>query len=260
MDRMPGRLSPRAAVHTIQTKDKSMLRSIKQLYGDKLGASDGEIGRVKDFYFDDQNWAVRYVVADTGTWLTSRQVLLSPHALGNAYPAGKVLTFNLTRKQIEDSPSIESHKPVSRQYEEEYYRYYGWPCYWQGDGLWGMSGIPILELPAKPLPSGKAAAIDPQHERADAHLRSTQAVNGYHIKASDGITGHVCDFMMDDQSWAIRQLVIKTGHRFSGKEVQIPTRKVDRISYPDSTVFVSLTKEAVDQGSAHHLAPVGAVA
>jgi hypothetical protein len=235
-----------------------MLRSIKQLYGDKLGASDGEIGHVKDFYFDDQNWAVRYVVADTGSWLSGRQVLISPHSLGRLEQAGKVLRVNLTRKQIEDSPSIESHKPVSRQYEEEYYRYYGWPFYWQGDALWGMSGFPILELPAKPLPSEPATASGPQPERADAHLRSTKAVNGYHLQASDGMIGHVCDFMMDDQSWAIGQLVIKTGHRFSGKEVQIPTRKVDRISYPDSTVFVNLTGEAVEQSPAHHLVSDGA--
>src|ERR1700722_11066595 len=162
-----------------------MLQSIKQLYGEKLGASDGEIGRVKDFYFDDRSWAVRYLVADTGTWLTSRQVLLSPHAFSSLDQSGKVLRVNLTRKQIEDSPSIEWHKPVSRQYEEEYYRHYGWPYYWQGDGLWGMSGFPILETPVKPLPSGKPAAIEPRHKRADAHLRSTQAMKGYHLEASD---------------------------------------------------------------------------
>jgi hypothetical protein len=228
-----------------------MLRSIKQLYGDKLGASDGEIGHVKDFYFDDQNWAVRYVMADTGSWLTGRQVLLSPHAFEPLHQTGKVLSVNLTRKQIENSPSILSHKTVSRQYEEEYYRYYGWPSYWQGDALWGMSGFPILELPSKPLPNEPATAIGPQPERADAHLRSTQAVNGYHLHASDGLHGHVCDFMMDDESWAIGQLVIKTGHRLSGKEVQIPASKVDRISYEESTVFVNLTREAIDQSPAH---------
>jgi hypothetical protein len=228
-----------------------MFRSIKQLYGDKLGALDGDIGHVKDFYFDDQNWAVRYLVADTGIWLTSRQVLLSPHALGSLDQAGKVLRVKLTRKQIEGSPSIEWHKPVSRQYEEEYYRYYGWPYYWQGDGLWGMSGFPILELPAKPLPGEQAFADNRKHEGADAHLRSAQAVNGYHIKASNGMSGHVCDFMMDDKNWAIDQLVIKIGHRFSGKEVRIPVGKVGRISYEESTVFVNLTKEVVEQSPAH---------
>ena len=80
-----------------------MLRSIKQLYGDKLGASDGEIGHVKDFYFDDQNWAVRYVVADTGSWLPGRLVLISPHAFGNLDQTGNVLRVNLTRKQIENA-------------------------------------------------------------------------------------------------------------------------------------------------------------
>src|SRR5882757_9053381 len=129
-----------------------MSRSTRELYGEKLGALDGEIGHVKDFYFDDQNWAVRYLVADTGNWLPGRQVLISPHVLGRLDQTEKILRVNLTRKQIEDSPSIESHKPVSRQFEEEYYRYFGWPHYWRGDGLWGMSGFPILELPAKPVP------------------------------------------------------------------------------------------------------------
>src|SRR3984957_15333038 len=125
-----------------------MLRSIKQLYGNTLGASDGEIGQVKDFYFDDQNWAIRYLVVATGLWLSGRQGLISPHSIGRLDQAERVLRVDLTRKQIENSPSIESHKPVSRQYEEEYYRYYGLPCYWQGDGLWGRGAFPILNKPA----------------------------------------------------------------------------------------------------------------
>jgi hypothetical protein len=232
-----------------------MLRSIKQLYGDKLGAVDGEIGHVKDFYFDDQDWGVRYVVADTGSWLAGRLVLVSPYSLGRLVQAGKVLRVNLTRKQIEDSPSMESHKPVSRQNEEEYHRYYGWPYYWQGDALWGMSSVPVMELPLPP----SAQAPAPPSEGADAHLRSTLAVSGYHLQASDGLLGHVCDFMMDDQSWGISQLVIKTGHRLSGKEVQIPASAVDRISYEESTVFVNLTREAVEQSPAHYMAAMAEV-
>jgi hypothetical protein len=233
-----------------------MLQSIKQLYGNKLGASDGDIGHVKDFYFDDQKWAVRYLVADTGSWLPGRQVLLSPHAFSSLHPVEKILRVNLTRKKIEDSPAIESHKPVSRQHEEEYHRYYGWPGYWLGDGMWGMGGSSILETPPRIVPGGSAVANGPQPKRADAHLRSTQAVNGYHLQATDGIVGHVCDFLMDDKSWAINQLVIKVGHRFTGNEVLIPAGNVDRVSYDDSTVFVKLTKEAVEQSPAYHPAPV----
>ena len=232
------------------------MRSIKQLTGDKLGASDGAIGEIKDFYFDDRHWAVRYVVADTGSWLMGRQVLLSPHAFGNIHESGKLLFVNLTRKQIEDGPSIELHKPVSRQFEEEYYRYYGWPNYWQGAGVWGTTGFPILGVPVQP----PASQPHTHSEHAEPHLLSAVAVNGYHLKATDGIAGFVCDFMMDAKSWVIGQLVIKIGHRFSGKEVAIPTSKIDRISYEESTVFVKLTREAVEQSPQHHLAPVGMAA
>ena len=221
-----------------------MLHSLKDLYGCQLGASDGGIGHVKDFYFDDRTWAVRYVVVDTGSWLPWRQVLLAPHAFGSLHLTKNALCVNLTRKQIEESPLIESHKPVSRQYEEQYYQYYGWPYYWEGTESWGMSGLPISGLPA--LPPAPAPASGPQPKRADAHLRCMQAVNGYYIKASDGTIGHVCDFILDANSWTIRQLVVKTGHLFSGVEVEIPTSKVDRISYDESTVYVKMTREDVE--------------
>lgn len=236
-----------------------MLRSIKQLYGNKLGASDGEIGHVKDFYFEDQNWAVRYVVADTGTWLPGRQVLLSPRSFRRLLQAEKVLRVKLTKKQIEDTPGLESHKPVSRQYEEEYHRYYGWPYYWQGDALWGMSGVPFMEVPSQPRAVEPRFVNGPQPKNADAHLRSTQSVTGYAAQASDGNAGHICDFMMDGSSWQIRELVIKTGHRFSGKEVTIPSSKVSRISYDESTAYLNMTKEDIEQSNSPNLAPDSAL-
>lgn len=234
-----------------------MLRSIKQLYGNSLGASDGEIGRVKDFYFDDQNWAIRYLVADTGNWLAKRQVLLSPYSLGRLDQIEKILRVNLTRKQIETSPSIDLHKPVSRQYEEAYFRHFGWPYYWQGEELWGLNGLPVLTLPVKPLPRQPTPPLVASPGRADVHLRSTQAVTGYQLRTqADGVIGYVCDFMMDAGSWAIGQLVIRTGHRLSGKEILIPTKDVDRISYEESTVFATLTGEAATPKTTHQPAPV----
>ena len=145
---------------------------------------------------------------------------------------------------------------MSRQHEEEYHHYYGWPAYWLGDGMWGMGGNSVLETPATIPPDESSAANGPQPKHADAHLCSTQAVTGYHVQATDGIIGYVFDFMMDDKSWAIGQLVVKIGHRFTGTEVLIPVGKVDRISYDDSTVFVKLTKEAVEKSPAYHLPPV----
>jgi sporulation protein YlmC with PRC-barrel domain len=220
-----------------------MLQSIKQLYGNKLAAFDGDIGHVKDFYFDDENWVVRYLVADTGSWLTGRLVLLTPHAFGELDQDEKTLHVKLHKKKIQDSPSIESHKPVSRQYEADYYAYYGWPTYWDGSAMWGIGGYPIV-LP----PSKKEMEIQKKyHHRDDKHLRSMQEVIGYNIQSADGEIGHVSSFLVDDKSWAIHELVIETGHWYSGKEILIPTSKVKRISYEDAKVFVSLTKSDIQQ-------------
>jgi len=220
-----------------------MLQSIKQLYGNKLAALDGDIGHVKDFYFDDENWVVRYLVADTGSWLTGRLVLLTPHAFGKLDQDEKTLHIKLHKKKIQDSPSIESHKPVSRQYEADYYAYYGWPTYWDGNAMWGIGGYPVV-LP----PSKKEMEIQKKyHHRDDKHLRSMQEVTGYNIQSVDGEIGHVSSFLVDDESWAIHELVIETGHWYSGKEILIPTGKVKRISYDEAKVFVSLTKADILQ-------------
>jgi hypothetical protein len=220
-----------------------MLLNIKELYGTKLAALDGDIGHVKDFYFDDENWVIRYLIADTGSWLAERLVLLTPHAFGKLDQIEKTLHIKLHKKQIQDSPSIDSHKPVSRQYEIEYFGYYGWPAYWNGDAMWGISGYPIV------LPPSKEEKREHQKykHRDDKHLRSTQAVTGYNIETVDGTIGNVCGFLVDDKSWAILELIVETGHWYSGKEILISPAKVNRISYEESKVFVNLTKEDIKQ-------------
>ena len=222
-----------------------MLQSITQLYDDKIGALDGDVGHVEDLYFDDRNWAVRYLVTDTGSWLSGRKVLISPQAFGGVDRIGKRMLVQLTRKQIEDSPLVETHKPVSRQYEERYYLHYGFPFYWQGNGLWGLSGFPITNLSPQDLPQDLGVAGGGPSAEDDPHLRSTQAVNGYQIMSLDGTIGHVCDFIMDDKSWAIQQLVVKTGGWLSETKVLINTSEVERISYEDSLVHVRATREAI---------------
>ena len=230
-----------------------MLNKIKKFYGAKLSASDGDIGHIKDFYFDDSSWVVRYLVADTGSWLTGRQVLLSPHSFGNWDEDAKMLHINLRKKQIENSPSPESQRPVSRQYEMEYYRYYGWPTYWEGNGIWGFSGLPMAIPPPVMAEVPKTAATSP---RKDRHLRSTRAVAGHSIQAEDGEMGHITGFTVDDKQWTINDLVVETGHWYSGKEILIPVGKVKSISYEDFVVSVGLTQNDIRQTAedevAHH--------
>ena len=232
-----------------------MLRSIKQLYGDTLGATDGEIGHIKDFYFDDQNWAVRYVVVDTGLWLSRRLVLISPHVFTNFDLNGVRRGVNLTRKQIENSPDFDSEKPVSRQYEDDYYRYYGWPTYWQGGGLWGIGAFPIVTPTLNQGPDVSASEPISSSERGDLHLRSTQALTGYHIQTDEGAIGHVIDFVVDHKTWAICHLVVETGHWFSGKEIVISPKQIVRISYDESKVYVSVTKESILKAPQYHVPP-----
>jgi uncharacterized protein YrrD len=234
-----------------------MFHNIKLLYGKKLAASDGDIGHIKDFYFDDKTWLIRYVVVDTGSWLSERQVLLSPHAFathpfwGTAEDAS-ALTVNLTRAQIEGSPSIETHRPVSRQFEAEYYRYYGYPAYWSDGGMVGLAGFPVIPPPASP----KIPLHHGHNQRDDIHLRSAKAVTGYQIQATNGPIGSVSSFMVDGWSWTIRELVVETGHWYAGKKILILPENITRISYDDATVFVSLTKEDIQQTSTNDVAQV----
>ena len=217
-----------------------MLIKAKTLKGYKLDSLDGEFGEVQEFYFDDRHWTIRYLVANTGTWLTGRQVLISPHALVAAIKAEQHLAVDLTKKQIEGSPSLNSDKPVSRQFEESYYGYYGWPMYWSGPYMWGAYPyIPRDRKAQKPTtPSGKAW---------DAHLRSTDNVSGYEIQALDGEIGHVEDFVIDDETWAIRYLVVATRNWWPGKKVLVSPQWIERVSWDESKVFVNLSREAIKQ-------------
>ena len=217
-----------------------MLNKAKTLKGYKLASLDGEIGRVEEFYFDDQYWAIRYLVANAGNWLTGRQVLIAPYALVAVNKERQEIAIHLSKRQIEESPALSSHKPVSKQFEEDYYGYYGWPLYWSGPYMWGY--YPNIERDCEKWRA-------PSHDEGgwDPHLRSTQAVSGYHIQALDGDVGHVADFIIDDESWAIRYLIIDTENWWPGKKVLISPQWIERISWSESTVFVNLRREIIKQ-------------
>jgi uncharacterized protein YrrD len=215
-----------------------MLINAKTLKGYKLDSRDGELGKVEEFYFDDQYWTIRYLVADTGDWLTGRQVLISPYALGAVNRPDHLITVGLTKDQIEASPALDSDKPVSRQFEEAYYGYYEWPTYWSGLNVWGY--YPYL---ARNPEQWKHAT--PSERAWDPHLRSTRSVSGHHIQATDGEVGHVDDFVIDDETWTIRYLVVDTHNWLPGKKVLVSPHWIDRVSWGDRKVFVALSRETI---------------
>jgi hypothetical protein len=215
-----------------------MLTQTNTLKGYKLDSLDGEIGEVEQFYFDDQYWTIRYLVANTGNWLSGRQVLISPYALVAALKEERQIAINLTRKQIEESPSLGTDLPVSRQFEEAYYGYHQWPMYWAGPFMWGTS--PALEQdPMKWKQSVPPARI------WDPHLRSTKAITGYEIQGLDGQIGHLEDFVIDDTTWAIRYLIVATRNWWPGKRVLISPKWIDRVSWDESKVFINLSRQAI---------------
>lgn len=217
-----------------------MLYKVKTLEKYKLKGNDGELGSVEEFYFDDNHWAIRYLVADTGNWLTGRQVLLSPYSLVGINTDEKQIIVNLNEKQIEESPSLESDKPVSRQFEKAYFSYYGLPAYWHGTFMWGAYPYLVRESEDRKIEEEQQKTWDP-------HLRSTNDVRGHHIQASDGEIGHVDDFIIDDETWAIRYLVIDTKNWWGGKKILISPRWIERISWEDSKVYVNLSQEEIKQ-------------
>jgi hypothetical protein len=217
-----------------------MLIKAKTLEGFKLNSLDGEIGKVKEFYFDDRHWTIRYLVADTENWLAGRQVLISPYALKGVIKSLRHLSVDLTKKQIKDSPSLNSDKPVSSQFEESYYEYYGWPMYWSGPNMWGA----YHHIERNREKWGKFH----RGEKAwDRHLRSTHAVSGYHIQALNGEVGHVEDFIIDDETWAIRYLVVDTRNWWPGKTVLVSPQWIERVSWNESKVFVNLDRETIKE-------------
>ncbi len=221
-----------------------MLHKAATLKGYTLKSLDGEIGKVKEFYFDDHYWTVRYLVADTGNWLTGRQVLISPYALAGVDDREEHIAIKLTKKQIEGSPSLNSDKPVSRQFEETYYGYYGWPMYYSGPYMWGS--YPYM-VPNAYSEKWKETA---HAEKAwDPNLRSTHGVTGYDIKATDGDIGHVEDFIIDDETWAIRYLVIDTRNWWPGKKVLVSPQWIESISWSKSTVSINLLRETIKQSA-----------
>jgi hypothetical protein len=228
--------------HT-QRKDKTVLINASQLKGLKLHAQDGDLGTVADCYFDDETWTIRYLTVETGGWLGGRPVLISPISVIEADWNAQRLEVALTMKQVENSPNIDTHKPVSRQHEAVYFGYYGYPYYWAG--------------PYNPAlyPAGASGPINAPIEGrggmtglTDTHLRSIDAVTGYYLEATDGEIGHVNGFLLDDKRWAIRYMEVATRNWWPGKKVLVSPRWIQRVSWTESKVFIRLTRDVIQKG------------
>jgi uncharacterized protein YrrD len=219
------------------------------MIGNVIRATDGDLGKVHEFYFDDVTWTIRYMVAETGIWLLGRKVLIPLVALLKPDQESNVFAVNLSCAKVRNSPDIDTERPVYRQHEEEIHKYYEWPMYLQGGygGTLGITPYPLFESSPPVNPPGSKRQDDP-------HLRSTRHVKGYQIHATDGEIGHVEDFIVDDENWAIQHLVVDTGNWLPGKKVFIAPAWIKKVNWADSNVYLDRSRETVKNSHSH---PIG---
>ncbi|MEO5645667.1 MAG: PRC-barrel domain-containing protein [Bacteroidia bacterium] len=221
-----------------------MKRSIHSLLGYTIKGTDGEIGKVEEFYFDDRTSTIRYMVVKTGGWFSEKKVLISPDSFQKAEWESKTFSVNLTQEKIKNSPDIDTDKPVSRQHEELMRGYYSWPDYYGNGygmfGYWGLGmwGYPVADERTKEEMNEMNAK---EHANDNPHLRSTHEVKGYNIHATDGDIGEVEDFIIDDATWKVHFLVVDTGHWFSGKKVLISPDRIKEIDWETGAVIIDTT-------------------
>jgi hypothetical protein len=216
-----------------------MFKSASHMKNLAIHALDGEIGGIADFYFDDEQWTIRYLVVNTGSWLSRKDVLISPVFMKDADWDTRQLHLSLTKAQLEKSPSIDTQQPVSRQQEAEYAETFGTSHYWGGPYLWGIGPYPLP--PVVPVNKPRPRVEEP----SDVHLRSTNSVTGYHMLAIDGEVGHLEDFIVDQHDWSIHYLAVATRNWWPGKKVLLAPDWVKTVSWPDSRIEVGVTRETI---------------
>jgi sporulation protein YlmC with PRC-barrel domain len=241
-----------------------------ELIGRRVAAIDGDVGRIEDLFIDDERWVVRFLVVDTGDWLTSRRVLLSPASAVADAPAQGPLPMALTREQIERSPDVDTQKPVSRQYEIAHALHYGYDTYWTGPMLWGATMLPSLRhgmvpgvvpgLVRPPLGSAPANAEVPsevqelarQAEEAAqrSHLRSAREIIGYRVVARDGSVGTLDDLVVERPSWSVPELVVDAKPWWPGGHVRVPSSLQAEIDWSGRMLRLQCDRDAVPKTAA----------
>jgi hypothetical protein len=214
-----------------------MFNHLKTLQGYKLEAIDGPIGKVDEFYFDEQFWTIRYLVVNTGSWLNDRQLLISPYAIGEVSPSEHQIFIKLTKRQVAESPFLAQGQSISKEFEREYYEYYGWPVYWNGLNMWGVD--PYLNK------THQVWNVQNGNEEWEPHLCSTHDISRYTIHSSDGEIGSIRDFLMSDTTWTIRYLVVDSQRRLHGNYVLISPQWIVSSEWEQAKYIVDISSDKI---------------
>ncbi|MBS1809966.1 MAG: hypothetical protein JST84_17530 [Acidobacteria bacterium] len=202
-----------------------MLQSLENIRNYKIHAKNGDIGHLKDFYFDDKTWQISYAAADYGNWvLGHRQVLIAPsHFKHVDWTEGKV-DVDLTQEEVEACPGIKTHTPISQQH------------------FVGKIFNPVSpEFEDREMEAEANMAPNPE----DEYLCSVKDTEGLHIEATDGEIGHVLDFMVNEDTWEIVWMVVSTHNWWPGKQVMIPPERIKKVSWVERKIYLNMTRQEV---------------
>ncbi|AFT78748.1 hypothetical protein AMBLS11_10855 [Alteromonas macleodii str. 'Black Sea 11'] len=221
-----------------------MIISSKQLTHFSIHALDDKVGGIRDILFDDETFTVRYLVADTNTWLPlSRKVVISPISVTQLEAESESVHINMTVETLKNSPSIDEHKPVSREYEENLFKYFGYGYYWIGPGAWGEFAHPneLVELQ-------RAEESDTLHpQKTTNHLRAVGEVGGYEVATTTDNVGHISNFIIDTRSWEIVMLVVDTNNWLpGGKHLALLPSDIKSIDWAAHNVVVNLSHDELE--------------
>ncbi|HEY8559199.1 MAG TPA: PRC-barrel domain-containing protein [Pyrinomonadaceae bacterium] len=222
-----------------------MLQSVNDLKGFTIFAADGEVGSVEEFYFEDTSLAVRFLVANTGSWLTDKKNLISPLAITHLDREKRSIHVTLTVEQVRQSPGIDKHQPVSRQMEKLVSDYYGNRYYWEKRPDLTAAQLSSANNAAATV---KAAVTPPTDmlPAPDVHLRSMQEMTSYDIEGQDGKFGELEDFYVETDDWSVCYLGVDTHNFWSGKHVLIATQWLGQINWAQRKVSVDLTSAQIE--------------
>jgi uncharacterized protein YrrD len=217
-----------------------MLYLLADLEKYTVNAADGYVGKVKDFYFDDRTWKLRFVVAETGIWLKNRKVLLPASAVKSVSTEDRHLNLDMSMYDVKNGPGIENELSLSPQTEIDYLSYYGYSFYR------GVSDAHGFDKDAEAKRAEMFACVDlVRRTYGDRHLRSCTEMINYDIEASDNQVGYLQSMVFDEADWAITHLLVNTSNWWLGQQVLMEPHLIKDISWGDARLYLNMQRQAV---------------
>lgn len=206
------------------------------------------MGKVKDIYFDDNSWAIRYAQVDTQKWLPGRNVYVSPSSFKGVKEDEKLVEVNHTKETIKNSPTIPADSEISTANEASLTAYYGWNRYWMGGDLWGASDRPVL--PEVPIQNDKNAANRNEmemNENTNYVLLNESDTIGMKVHGHDGHMGEVTDLVFDDDHWKIQYLVVKYLKIPVERYYLVTTKHITSVEWVEKDLYLDLKADSLEE-------------